>query len=144
MSYVDARTIQKGLTVLQYQPGPVDGVMGDTTRKALNAWITSLPGSPSVVPAGCRRTATTTLCEGATIEPDSAADLLTAAATRYATPATQRERAHQITSPSEPLPTLPLPFFRVDNPWAWVAGSGALLIVGGVALMLTSKPRRRR
>ncbi len=122
--YVSGRDIQKGLTVLGYQPGPIDGVVGDATRKALNAWVTTLPEA-TVAPAGCRRApivrgeglsqAETVLCEGAHITPDAAATVLKMAAERYTAPPTAIEPARR------DVPVVPeKKFFRMDNPWLWV------------------------
>jgi len=142
--YLDARTIQKGLKVLGFDPGPVDGRLGPNTSAALNRYLESVwgPGGGSVVPAGCDGG----VCEGANISPDRFAGDIQRAAATYTGPAATPGRTAPL-STELPTPTTKPPFFRTDNPWAWALGAGAAVALITTAVLVTKrgkKGRRRR
>lgn len=141
------------LTVLGFDPGPIDGRWGPRTERALSRW-----GAPS----GLTYTAG---ADGSTVEvrPVELANALVAHANAYERGTITRtgggympsstsdgyDRLDTSGSSSSAIApdgevVLALPFWRMSNPWAWVAGGAPIL--GGLALAgwFFMRPKRRR
>ena len=120
-STISVSTLQKGLKVLGFDPGPVDGIWGARTARA---FARAFSGSPPSAPA-----------EGATSITVFALDSnrLTTAAARYRAP------AHEVVGPAidVSLPT-------EEPPYLWYAAGGVALLAVGYYLHRRAKRRRRR
>lgn len=139
--YLDARTIQKGLKVLGFDPGAVDGRLGPNTNAALGRYLDSVwgPGGGEVIPAGCDGG----VCEGANISPDRFAQDIQRAATTYTGSGSTPGRTAPL-STQLPAPPASAPFFRTDNPWAWLLGVGAAALVAGTVVLAVKKGGKKR
>lgn len=148
--------VQKGLTVLGFDPGPIDGVFGAQTERALRTWgrngnlaftrgadgrtvdITPVALANQLVglAANYDRHVTTARIPGyVPAEPERRPDVVVS------------DRPHVIDASGGgaivPEATLELPFWRTANPWAWVA----VLVPTSLTLALASwffMPKRRR
>lgn len=143
--------VQKALTVLGFNPGPIDGSFGPQTERALTTW-----GRPSGVTF-------TRGADGRTVDimPVALANQIASLAATYDRQVTvarqpgyvMADRPNVVETPGESIvepqptaalvPELELPFWRTANPWAWAA----VLVPASITLALAGwffMPKRRR
>jgi lysozyme family protein len=130
-------TIQRGLSVLGFDPGPIDGIIGDRTLAAFDALVDHLGLTESVIALSeDRRTAE--------ITPSSLGNKIQLAAARFDLNADRVESASTLPAPrpgsDSSSAITPAGFWRSANPWAWGAALVPLaLLFGGLGFFLTRK-----
>ncbi len=131
---LDGQTIQRGLVVLGFDPGRIDGIVGERTLAAFDAFTDRL-----VVPSSTIRISEDR--RSAEIDPEDLAVKLDEAAARYVAP--ERRSSGGALAPEVPSSIAPATFWRTSNPWAWGAALVPLaLFLGGFGLFLTRTRNR--
>lgn len=127
---LDGRTIQRGLVVLGFDPGPIDGIIGPRTLAAFDAYVDHLAAPESTI-----RIAEDN--RSAEILPDDLGVKLDEAAARYVAPSAG---SRATLSPDTSGAIVSSGFWRSSNPWAWGAALVPLaLLFGGLGFFLTRK-----
>lgn len=131
---LDGQTIQRGLVVLGFDPGRIDGIVGERTLAAFDAFTDRL-----VVPSSTIRISEDR--RSAEIDPEDLAVKLDEAAARYVAP--ERRSSGDALAPEVPSSIAPATFWRASNPWAWGAALVPLaLFLGGFGFFLTRTRNR--
>lgn len=134
---LDGQTLQRGLVVLGFDPGPLDGIIGERTLAAFDAFLDNVRA-----PFGTIRTAEDQ--RSAEIDPEDLAVKLDEAAARYVAPErSERRSSGGALVPEGPSSIAPATFWRASNPWAWGAALVPLaLFLGGFGFFLTRTRKR--
>lgn len=125
---LNGATLQRALVVEGFDPGPIDGIIGERTLSAFDAFTDSIGMLDVTVRVSADE-------RSVTVESFTLSERLAAAAARYVAPRRSGGGSTSIT----PAPTA-LRFWRASNPWAWGAAVVPLaLIFGGLGFFLTRK-----
>lgn len=152
---VEARVYQAALKSYGWEPGPLDGIIGDLTRHAALDFDNyaaheaggEIWGDYSIIPAGDNRSVD--------ISPDSVARRFQVRGSAYLAehpdevvfPPTRSASRDAVTEESTAPPApleLSLPFWRSSNPWAWLLSAFGFFGLSGVAFWVGKRMRVRR
>lgn len=132
---LDARTLQRGLRALGFDPGPIDGIIGPRTLEALDRFLDSLEGESADYQASASSVTLRSAAAAAWIQDGATKPVTTSTG---GAGASTRSAGDLLAPPADLAPT----FWRVSNPAAWAAGILPLaLVLGGLGWWLM---RRRK
>ena len=130
-------TIQRALSVLGFDPGPIDGIIGERTLAAFDALTDSMGITAATITIAADQ-------RSADVPDGNIRQKILEAAPRYvATRSSSSSRSTSTLAPEVPSSIAPATFWRASNPWAWGAALVPLaLFLGGFGFFLTRTRNR--
>lgn len=134
---ISGDTIQRALSVLGFDPGPIDGIIGERTLAAIDALTDSMGITAATITIAADQ-------RSADVLDGNIRQKILEAAPRYvATRSSSSSRSTSTLTPEVPSSIAPATFWRASNPWAWGAALVPLaLFLGGFGLFLTRTRNR--
>jgi peptidoglycan hydrolase-like protein with peptidoglycan-binding domain len=131
---LDGRTIQRGLVVLGFDPGRIDGIVGERTLAAFDAFVDHIAAPESTIRIADDE-------RSAEILPNDLAVKLDEAAARYVDPS-RTPASRTPLAPDTSSALVPARFWRASNPWAWGAALvPTALLLGALGVFFLSRKR---
>jgi hypothetical protein len=128
---ISGDTIQRALSVLGFNPGPIDGIIGERTLAAFDALTDSMGITAATITISADQ-------RSADVPDGNIRQKILEAAPRYVAATGPSPRGSLV--PDAPSSIAPATFWRASNPWAWGAALVPLaLFLGGFGYFLTRK-----